>query len=330
MPSLLIYVTGDRLGDGLIRLPVVLGLREAFPGYRITWVAGRRASIYAGALAPLIRDRIDEVRERVGLGVSILEFLHGPRIEGTFDIIIDTQQKVLTCLLLRRVPHGVFVSRAAGFRFSDRRPPDGARAAESVQEGLMELVNLVAPRPLERVRMPTLPAPYLDAAAALLPHGGCYVGLAPGAGGARKRWPLRHYLELARLQAARGRVPVFLLGPTERGWRTEIAGAVPEAVFPELDYRGPLERGPLLAMAVSTRLALGVANDAGPSHLLAACGRPVITLFGHTSPSKFVAPGGRGRVIRAADYGRGGMAAIPVSVVAAAVEELLGDAGAGG
>jgi len=52
-------------------------------------------------------------------------------------------------------------------------------------------------------------------ARALLPAGPRYIGLAPGASGAHKCWPLQAYLDLAEREQARGRVPVFLLGPEE-------------------------------------------------------------------------------------------------------------------
>jgi ADP-heptose:LPS heptosyltransferase len=54
----------------------------------------------------------------------------------------------------------------------------------------------------------------LKAAEALLPTGPTYVGLAPGAGGQDKRWPLENYLALARRITIKGWTPVFLFGPT--------------------------------------------------------------------------------------------------------------------
>ena len=61
--SVLVYVGLDPVGDGLIRLPFVRALRNAFPSAEITWLAGRGRSVYAHALAPLVEDLIDEVLE---------------------------------------------------------------------------------------------------------------------------------------------------------------------------------------------------------------------------------------------------------------------------
>ena len=49
--SVLVYVGFDRIGDGFLKLPFVRGLRAAFPDARITWLAGREDSVYAGVLA---------------------------------------------------------------------------------------------------------------------------------------------------------------------------------------------------------------------------------------------------------------------------------------
>ena len=50
--SVLVHVGLDRVGDGLLKLPFVRGLRRAFPSARITWLAGKETSVYANVLAP--------------------------------------------------------------------------------------------------------------------------------------------------------------------------------------------------------------------------------------------------------------------------------------
>ena len=80
-------------------------------------------------------------------------------------------------------------------------------------------------------------------------------------------------------------------------------------------------------MALATRLAIGVANDAGGGHLLAAGGRPLVSLFGHTDPEKFRPPYGTRIAICARDYGGPEMTRIPVGAVLAAVERALAEDG---
>ena len=71
--SVLVYVGFDRIGDGLLKLPFVRGLRLAFPDARITWLAGKEDSVYAGVLADLAHGLIDEIIENAGIGLSFGE-----------------------------------------------------------------------------------------------------------------------------------------------------------------------------------------------------------------------------------------------------------------
>ncbi|MCC7413500.1 MAG: glycosyltransferase family 9 protein [Gammaproteobacteria bacterium] len=318
MPSLLVYVIGDRLGDGMLKLPLIRALRGAFPNHRIVWMAGWRKSVFKGPLAPLVTGLIDEVREEAGLGVSLRELLRRPLAAERFDIVIDTQQRLVTTLVLRRIPHDLFVSPAARFRLSDRRP--ATPRPHSVTARLLQLFELAAGRPLQVDPVVRVDEAFERAAAALLPAGPRYLGFAPGAGGARKRWPLERFIDLAARFAARGCVPVFFLGPDEAAWRERIAAAVPAARFPE--HEGGQRAGPLLAVALGARLAAAVSNDAGPGHLLAASGIPVLTLFGRTAAGKFAAAPNR-HVLRAADFGGDDVACIPVDAVAGRIELLL-------
>jgi len=319
--TLLIYVHEDRLGDALLKLPAMAALRTAFPGYRITWRAGCGPSVFNTTLAPLAGGLVDSVQEAPPLGCAWREWLRRPAGPG-HDIIIDTQTVVRSTLLLRRLPHRLFVSPALGFRLSRRRPPQ-RRLAGNLSQRLLQLFALAAGRSaLAPGELPPPPPRFRDAAAKLLPAGPAYIGLAPGAGGRDKCWPLQDYLNLGREQLRRGRVPVFLLGPEERDWVAEVRAAVPGALLPEMDA-APGKEGPLLTLALAGRLRLAVANDAGTGHLLAAAGTPLLSLFGRTSEEKFIETGGRRRVLRARDFGGEGVDAIPYSAVAAVVEEML-------
>ncbi|WJW75267.1 glycosyltransferase family 9 protein [Thiohalobacter sp. IOR34] len=318
--SLLVYSNGDTFGDALIKLPAIGALRHAFPEAHITWLAGRGPSLYRGALAPLAEPWLDEVLADTGVGARWSELLRRPLGGRRFDLLIDTQQFLKTTLILRRIRHGLFISGAAGFRLSDRRPA-GGRRPRGMLARLLQLVELAAGRPVEPIYRLALPARWREAAARLLPAGSRYVGLAPGAGQPQKCWPLERFIELGRRQAERGRVPVFFIGPDEQPWMEAIRTALPEARFPEWEEAGT--GGPLLAIALAERLAVSVANDAGTGHMLAAGGQPLISLFGPTDPAKFAPNSQRLQLIRARDFGADAMDAIPLEAVDAALEAAL-------
>jgi len=97
--SVLVYVGLDRLGDGLLKLPFVHGLKGAFPNAKITWFAGKETTVYARALAPLVEGYIDEIIEYGGVGLEPKELLRArPLKDRRFDLIIDTQKIVWTSL----------------------------------------------------------------------------------------------------------------------------------------------------------------------------------------------------------------------------------------
>jgi ADP-heptose:LPS heptosyltransferase len=316
----MVYVVGDRIGDALLKMPGIRALRAAFPGHRVVWIAGRRASAFKGPLAPLAHGFIDEVRECAGLGLSVRELLRAH--DAGHDVVLDTQSRLVTTMVLRRIPHRLFISPAAGFRFSDRRPPPGAASPISVRRGFHTLVELAAGRDLPFETTVAVGPAYHAAAARLLPGGPRYVGFAPGAGGRAKCWPLERFLFVARMQVRAGRVPVFFLGPQERDWLPGIAAAVPEARFPEQEYQGE-SAGPLLGIALAGRLAAAVANDAGGGHILAASGIPVLTLFGRTNPAKFAGDAPNRIVLSARTFGARTVAGIPAEVVTKHLDATL-------
>lgn len=332
--TILVYSGLERLGDGLMKLPFLRALRRAWPAARITWLAGKGPSVYGGVLAPLVRGLIDELVEDAGAGRSWRELL-SPPLAGTplagrrFDMIIDSQRRVPTALILRRIPHRLFVSGAAGFLLSDRKPPGGARKSPALARQLLDMLELASGRPADPSFPLDLEPRLLEAAEALLPEGPTYLGLAPGAGARHKCWPLERYVELATDQQRRGRVPVFLLGPAEADWAGEIAAALPTALLPEQDPRAGAAGGsPLLTIALGRRLAAAVANDSGAGHLLAAAGCPLVSLFGPSSPAKFAPLANALRVVAARDFAGGpAMTAISVEAVARALEDVIRDHG---
>ncbi|HWU14244.1 MAG TPA: lipopolysaccharide heptosyltransferase family protein, partial [Caulobacter sp.] len=59
--TVLIYSMGEVIGDGLIKLPFIAGLRAAFPKARISWCAAKGETVYAGPLKSVVAGYVDEV-----------------------------------------------------------------------------------------------------------------------------------------------------------------------------------------------------------------------------------------------------------------------------
>jgi ADP-heptose:LPS heptosyltransferase len=319
--SILVYVGLDAVGDGLMKLPFLRALRTAFPSAHITWMAGKGHTVYAGTLAPVVAGLVDEVLDDARLGSRLAELFGREPLGGRhFDLIIDTQRRLLTTLILRRVRHRRLISAAAGFRLSDARPPAHWRRPAAMVDQLLTLVELASGTTAETLA----PLPRDGAAErladGLLPPGPIYVGFAPGAGGRQKCWPLARYLELGGLQSAEGRVPVFFLGPAEAEWAAAVRQAMPNAVLP---LQGIDNATPMLTIALARRLAAAVANDSGTGHMLAAADVPLVSLFGPTPPEKFAPAARHLTLVRAQQWGGAAMELIPFDAVAAALADAL-------
>lgn len=319
--TVLVYSMGEVIGDGLIKLPFIAGLRAAFPDARITWCAAKGATVYSGPLKAVVEGYIDEILTGGVTGVKPFDILPWVKPFGGrgFDLAIDTQENLRRSVVAQRAA-GVFVSAARLARSRDW--------PVAVTDRLARLLNLAtagqgAPTPIVLTHKDAL-----DAAKALLPDGPTYVGLAPGAGGQDKRWPLGRYISLAQSLEEKGLTPVFLFGPDEAEDAALTRREVPTARYPELDRSDPYPhvRGPLLVIALAGRLSAAVANDAGPGHMLAAGGAPLVSLQKDARKAvKFRPAAARLEMLVAEDYGDD-MAALPSEAVEAALSRLMGRA----
>jgi len=101
----------------------------------------------------------------------------------------------------------------------------------------------------------------------------------PGAEyGPAKRWPAEHFIALARRLLEEG-YAVWLLGsPNDQAAALPIGAAIPGV----LDLTGRTDLG--TAIDLLSLASVVVSNDSGLMHAAAAVGRPLVALFGSSSP----------------------------------------------
>ncbi len=321
--SVLVYVGLDRVGDALLKLPFVRGLRKAFPDAHITWLAGKETSVYATCMAPAVEGLLDEIIENAGIGLHPSELLHKPLGGRKFDLIIDSQKIMWASASLWRIPHKTFISPAGHFLLSSKKPAKGYKFPKSMQRQLLDLLELASGQSFETPKNLDLDPGegYRTDALELLPEGQTYIGFAPGSGGKPKCWDLENFIRLANAQAERGHVPVFFLGPQEPEWKESIRTQVPEALFPLQTKDNGFD--PLYTIALSERMRASVSNDSGVGHMIALGGKPLVSLFGPTVPEKFMPMGDKLAIIEAKTFGGREMSLIPYDAVAAALDAVL-------
>ena len=112
------------------------------------------------------------------------------------------------------------------------------------------------------------------------------IGLCPGAEyGPSKQWPASHFAALAALLAERGFATWIFGSDNDRPIADRIvrlASAHDDEAAP-IDLCGATDL--LDAIDLMSRTAAVVSNDSGLMHIAAAIGRPLVALYGSTSPA---------------------------------------------
>ncbi len=114
-----------------------------------------------------------------------------------------------------------------------------------------------------------------------LTTGELLVGIHPGSGSARKRWPAERFASIAArlIHNFNARVIVFA-GPRERGLAKQIAAGLPKGRAVVLES----PKTPDFVSALA-RLSVFIGNHSGPAHVAAAVGTPVVAVSATDGPS---------------------------------------------
>jgi ADP-heptose:LPS heptosyltransferase len=318
-----VLVEREGLGDALLKLPLLRAIARGFPDCPIWWISTHQTEM-AGPLRQLMPAQLSVVREHAGFGKPLREAASRLRELPGFSLVFDTRSRIADVWLARHVlDHEKFFCCLPGYFLSDARPPGrfmrprhiGARALSLAQAALgasADASGQLAATPAAR-----------QAAQAVLPDGPVYVGLGVGSREARKNWSMAKFAELSRMLSSRDMAPVLLLGPQEVDRAEAIRAAIPASA--SVDLTRSAGTGPFdLKVAVAERLAAVVANDSGNGHLFGAAGRPIVSLFGPTDPSRWAPFAPAQKTLWAREFGGEAMECIPPEAVLAAVEEILG------
>jgi ADP-heptose:LPS heptosyltransferase len=226
--TVLIYSMGEVIGDGLIKLPFIAGLRAAFPDARISWCAAKGETVYAGAAegrgGRLCR-RGDP--ERAATARAALDSLPWSKPFGgrKFDLVIDTQENLRRSGVAKRGAAGRFVSAAHHARDKDWPVAVTDRLAQTAgpghgRAGRAQALGVDQSRRPEGRRGPAADRPDL-----------CRPGARRGRPG--QALAAGELFELARRIVARGWTPVFFFGPDEAEDAAIAAREIPHAMQPE-------------------------------------------------------------------------------------------------
>ncbi len=318
-PNILVVRQQNQMGDMLLTTPCFRALRESLPGSWITLVASDENEAVVRSNPHL--DEVVVYRKTLFRRnpAALLNFLAAVR-KRRYDvgIVISTVSlsvtSVLICLASRARCRVGFSGSSFGMGFVDRAfhaafpilDPDvhQTRLALSLLENLgvhtQDLSPIMVPsseaeafarefmsgRGLETGEV----AGHTDLGA------GPVVGIHPGAGKNKNRWPASGFASVSNaLRKELGARILVIGGPAD-------SEAI-DTMLSALDFKPVLLSGESLdrVAAVIKRLSLFICNDTGVLHVSAAVGCPTLSLFGPTDPSKWAPLSGRVTTLRASD-----------------------------
>lgn len=294
----ILVVAPSWVGDAVLAQPLLRRLHERRPGLVLDVLAPPWT-------APILK-RMPEVHEVIEHALRHGEFKVGERYRmGRKLSRAGYHQAIIlpNSLKAALVPLFAGIPLRTGFVGEMRRGilNDARRLSKERFPLMVERFALLAERPGARLERP-VPFPSLTvtdtARHATLTRLGLeprrpVAALCPGAEyGPAKRWPAAHFAELARKL---GRdFEVWLVGsPRDEAMGEEIRGASGDACLNLCGKTSLDEAIDLLAGA-----ALVVTNDSGLMHVAAALGRPLIALYGSSSPGFTPPLSERARVIK--------------------------------
>jgi ADP-heptose:LPS heptosyltransferase len=283
-PRRILIILLGAIGDVTRALPLLWRLREGYPEARIAWAVEPAAE-------PLLRghDALDEilVYRRESGARAFPSFLRAVR-RGRFDLVLDLQRHLKSGFAAlwsgARVRLGFHRrnSKEANWLFSTHTIPPVEDFSLKLGHYLRfaEVLGLAEGEVRFGLHLDRGEESRVDALLAETPRpfGAFFLG---------SRWESRWWFsdataEVVRRAARELGLGVVLLGSAgEKGFAEEVAAG---AGVPLTDLVGQTGLRDLVGIFHRARVAMG--PDCGPMHIAAACGTPVVSLWGATSPKR--------------------------------------------
>jgi lipopolysaccharide heptosyltransferase I len=271
------------LGDIIHAVPAAAAIRRAFPQASVDWLVDARHRDLL-ELVPVLDRTIGVHTRKTGALLSVVRDLRQARYDAALDLQGLLKSAVLARLSgAKRVigfPAGLLREPAARFFYSETA---GDAAPHVIDKNLSMLTAI-------GVRMPEVEFPLENRTAHIVGEARAHLGLAsgerfalinPGAAWPNKRWPPVYFAEVSRELAKRHNLRSLVLwGPGEEA----IANAVASASDNTAVMSPPTRIADLIALMKAA--ALMVSGDTGPLHVAAACGTPLVGIFGPTDPRR--------------------------------------------
>lgn len=286
----ILLIKPSAVGDIVHTLPVLVKLRARYPDARIDWlVTPENADLvrYHPALTDVVRfdrRRFARFGREWAATTGMFKLLRTLR-RAKYDLVVDLHGQLRSALFV--------MATGSATRVGFERTREGAwlvyshhitlltREVHAVDRYLWlgHVLGFDGDHPDFRIYQPAEVGERLEAMLAAKGSGGRPLAvLVPGTVWETKHWRVAGFADVGRQLRARGFDVVLAGSAKDRPRSHEAAALCPGAV----DLAGQTTLGEMVELI--RRADLCVTNDSGSMHLAVALERPVVSVFGPTSP----------------------------------------------
>ena len=287
--KVLLYNSGGGIGDALQILPLINSLKSQFKNANFYYLCS-----HENHFNHTLKD-LNSPIDTIDLDVKYFGFrwwhLLITRKEikkkgiKKFDLIIDLQTKIRNSLILKMIPHDIFISSCFNFYLS--KPKVNIKKNIKINRTILEAVNEVLGTKctLQDYDLNKINRKYAEESKRLLPKNN-YVGFSITQGNIyrKKEWPINSVIILCNQLKEKNKTPVFFIEKTNYKLKNEIKKLIPDAIIPE--HESNLS-SPALFTFLGKRFDFAISIDNGVMHMLSLAKIPMIVLFGPTNSEKF-------------------------------------------
>ena len=303
VPRKVLVVRLGAIGDVVNALVFASALKDATPETSIGWAVHQLAE-------PLVQGHpaLDQVHvwPRSEGSKGFCQVLKEIRLQA-YDLAVDLQRITKSSLLARLSG----ARRVVGFDrkrtkelswiWTRERIPEGDADSHMVDQYLEFARYLGIPNPKPRHDFPSVPRAVKWAQELVGEMGAAPIMIHLGASKPANRWSPQRVAELAVACCSELDSPVCLTGGGEDPGTARAALEAARGLSMQsglYDLIGCTDLKQLIAISARARLWIGC--DTGPMHIAAACGIPVVALFGPSDPRRTGPFGRNGRIVQVA------------------------------
>ncbi len=291
MKKILIYNSGGGIGDTIQIINLLVSLHEHYTDHEIYLLQAHQNNLFENTLKELNLNFVKKTPIKLmyfGFRLKHYFQLNSLIKENNifFDIIIDLQSKLRNTIILKKIPHNIFISSTFNNFFLQPKIKIDNKEKNIIYR-IANYIKVLNDNKfiLKKYNINLIKKLYFDEAIRLLPSNK-YVGISITQGNLyrEKKLPLSYIVDVAKYLLSINKKPVFLIEKKHFKLKEELESKLKDIIFPEFNSN---LNDPCLLILLAKRMDYAISIDNGVMHLLSLANIPMITIFGPTSSDKF-------------------------------------------